>query len=180
MYDQYDQYGNPITDFFNWMTGSGDEEGASAASASGPTSVSVEDAQGNLWLADFASGKLSLQKTYKGESSNLSASMSSSTGKNYLRNLLDVSGNEEKLLGAAKAAADDPGTNTAVAAKRALTDAMDMKAAGVSGSTGLARPADPAKPKKITEQEWFVPALAVGGVAAVVVIVAIAAKKARS
>ena len=76
--NQYDQYGNPITDFYNWMTGSGDEEGASA-SASGPTSVSVEDAQGNLWLADFASGKLSLQKTYKGESSNLSASMASST-----------------------------------------------------------------------------------------------------
>jgi hypothetical protein len=131
-----------------------------------PVNTLVYDAQRNLWFADFASGKISLQKTYKGESSKLSTSMTSSAGKNYLRNLLDVSGNEKKLLDAAKSAAQDPGTNTAVAAKRALTDAIDMKNAGVSGSTGLT-PADVKDPKvALTDQPWFLPAV-VGGSALV-------------
>lgn len=117
----------------------------------GPSKIAiVKDAQGNTFTVDFGAGKITLTKKYDGSPASMSVSTTSSTGKIWLRNLQDVSGNTAKLDAAA--------TNAAPEQKEALKTAKTMPPS---------HPADVKDPKvALTDQPWFLPAV-VGGSALV-------------
>ena len=118
--------------------------------SAGSQTAIVRDAQGNTFTVDFGAGKITLTKKYDGSPASMSVSTTSSTGKTWLRNLQDVSGNTAKLDAAA--------TNAAPEQKEALKTAKTMPPS---------HPADVKDPKvALTDQPWFLPAV-VGGSALV-------------